>query len=122
MKRSSLRNGLVLPALDKVTLCPGSGAIISLCPGSAMQMLNSHCGVDRDPRGVVRLTISNAGSLNILGTSVINAVREGLETLAKDESIRGLVPERKKHDRRRRHQGNGEARPEIGGEIHHRLA
>jgi hypothetical protein len=31
-----------------------------------MQMLNPHCGVDRDPRGVVRLTISNAGSLNIL--------------------------------------------------------
>ena len=56
-----------------------------------MQMLNPHCGVDRDPRGVVRLTISNAGSLNILSTPVINAVREGLETLAKDDSIRVLV-------------------------------
>jgi enoyl-CoA hydratase/carnithine racemase len=54
-------------------------------------MLNPHCGVDRDPRGVVRLTISNAGSLNILGTPVINAVREGLETLAKDQDIRVLV-------------------------------
>ena len=41
-----------------------------------MQMLNPHCGVDRDPRGVVRLTICNAGSLNILGTPVIKAVRE----------------------------------------------
>ncbi len=56
-----------------------------------MPMLNSHCGVDRDPRGVVRLTISNAGSLNILGTPVITAVREGLETLAKDDGIRVLV-------------------------------
>ena len=56
-----------------------------------MPMLNPHCGVDRDPRGVVRLTISNAGSLNILGTPVINAVREGLETLAKDQDIRVLV-------------------------------
>ena len=56
-----------------------------------MQMLNPHCGVDRDPRGVVRLTICNAGSLNILGTAVINAVREGLEILAKDPQIRVLV-------------------------------
>ncbi len=45
-----------------------------------MHMLNPHCGVDRDPRGVVRLTICNAGSLNILGSAVINAVREGLES------------------------------------------
>ena len=44
-----------------------------------MHMLNPYCGVDRDPRGVVRLTISNAGSLNILGSAVINGVREGLE-------------------------------------------
>ena len=44
-----------------------------------MDMLNPHCGVDRDPRGVVRLTICNAGSLNILGTAVIDGVRDGLE-------------------------------------------
>jgi enoyl-CoA hydratase/carnithine racemase len=56
-----------------------------------MQMLNPHCGVDRDPRGVVRLTICNAGSLNILGTAVINAVREGLDILAKDPQIRVLI-------------------------------
>ena len=56
-----------------------------------MTMLNSYCGVDRDSRGVVRLTISNAGSLNILGTPVINGLREGLETLAKDRDIRVLV-------------------------------
>lgn len=56
-----------------------------------MDMLNPHCGVDRDSRGVVRLTICNAGSLNILGTAVINAVREGIESLAADRSIRVLV-------------------------------
>ena len=56
-----------------------------------MHMLNHYCGVDRDPRGVVRLTICNAGSLNILGTPVINGVREGLETLAADRQIRVLV-------------------------------
>src|SRR4051794_354989 len=56
-----------------------------------MQMLNAYCGVDRDPRGVVRLTICNAGSLNILGSPVINGLREGLETLATDRQIRALV-------------------------------
>jgi enoyl-CoA hydratase len=56
-----------------------------------MQMLNPHCGVDRDPRGVVRLTISNAGPLNILGSAVINGLREGLERLAADRQIRALV-------------------------------
>ena len=56
-----------------------------------MQMLNPHCGVDRDSRGVVRLTICNAGSLNILGTPAINDLREGLEALARDKQIRVLV-------------------------------
>ena len=56
-----------------------------------MHMLNPYCGVDRDPRGVVRLTICNAGSLNILGTPAINGVREGLQTLATDREIRVLV-------------------------------
>src|SRR3954453_9027579 len=56
-----------------------------------MQMLNPHCGVDRDPRGVVRLTICNAGSLNILGSAVINGIREGLELLATERQIRVLV-------------------------------
>jgi enoyl-CoA hydratase len=56
-----------------------------------MHMLNPHCGVDRDPRGVVRLTICNAGSLNILGSAVINAVREGLEALRMERKIRVLV-------------------------------
>src|SRR6202795_2352137 len=56
-----------------------------------MQMLNSHCVVDRDARGVVRLTICNAGSLNILGSAVINGLREGLEQLAAERHIRALV-------------------------------
>src|SRR4051812_17364422 len=56
-----------------------------------MQMLNPYCGVDRDPRGVVRLTICNAGSLNILGSAVINGIREGLELLATERQIRVLV-------------------------------
>jgi len=56
-----------------------------------MEMLNAHCGVDRDSRGVVRLTICNAGRLNILGSEAIRAVREGLEALAPDRQIRVLV-------------------------------
>ncbi len=56
-----------------------------------MQMLNPHCGVDRDPRGVVRLTISNAGTLNILGSAVINGLRQGLEVLATERHLRALV-------------------------------
>jgi len=56
-----------------------------------MQMLNPYCGVDRDPRGVVRLTICNAGSLNILGSAVIAGVREGLEVLATERQIHVLV-------------------------------
>ena len=54
-------------------------------------MLNPHCGVDRDPRGVVRLTICNAGSLNILGSAAINGVRAGLEVLATERAIRVLI-------------------------------
>ena len=56
-----------------------------------MHMLNTYCSIDRDSSGVVRLTISNAGSLNLLGTPVINGLREGLETLARDRDIRVLV-------------------------------
>jgi len=56
-----------------------------------MHMLNPYCGVVRDPRGVVRLTICNAGSLNILGSAAINGVREGLEVLATERQIRVLV-------------------------------
>jgi hypothetical protein len=56
-----------------------------------MEMLNPHCGVDRDPRGVVRLTICNAGSLNILSSAVTDGVREGFEKLAGDRTIRAVI-------------------------------
>jgi enoyl-CoA hydratase len=56
-----------------------------------MDMFNPHCGIDRDGRDVVRLTICNAGSLNILGSDIIDAIREGLQQLATDRSIRVLV-------------------------------
>jgi enoyl-CoA hydratase len=54
-------------------------------------MLNPHCGIDRDSRGVVRLTICRAGVLNILGTAAIDGVRSGLKALAADRDIRALV-------------------------------
>lgn len=56
-----------------------------------MDMLNPYCGVERDARGVARLTICNAGSLNIFNSTVIAGVRSGLETLAKELDIRALV-------------------------------
>ena len=56
-----------------------------------MHMLNPHCGVERDPRGIVRLTICNAGPLNILNSAAIKGVREGIEVLATERAIRALV-------------------------------
>jgi enoyl-CoA hydratase len=56
-----------------------------------MEMLNPYCGIDRDTRGVVRLTICNAGPLNIFGSAVITGVSEGLETLAGESGIRVLI-------------------------------
>jgi enoyl-CoA hydratase/carnithine racemase len=56
-----------------------------------MEMLNPHCGIDRDARGVVRLTICNAGSLNILGSAVTEAVREGFTALSGDRDIRAVI-------------------------------
>ena len=90
-----------------------------------MHMLNPHCGVDRDSRGVVRLTICNAGSLNILGSAVINGVREGLEALATDAQIRVLVlagQSEKSMIGGADIKEMAQARSDIGGEIHHRLA
>src|SRR5215218_7391108 len=56
-----------------------------------MEMLNPHCGIDRDGRGVVRLTICDAGSLNILSSAVTSGIREGFEKLAADRSIRAVI-------------------------------
>ena len=55
-----------------------------------MEMLNPHCGIDRDGRGVVRLVICNAGSLNILSSAVTDGVREGFEKLASDRAYSGV--------------------------------
>ena len=56
-----------------------------------MPMLNNHCSVERDVRGVATFIIRNAGPLNILSSSVIEALRAGLEQLATDRDIRVLV-------------------------------
>lgn len=56
-----------------------------------MDMVNPYCGVERDLRGVVRLTICNAGPLNILNSAAISGVREGLDALAEDRGVRALV-------------------------------
>jgi len=56
-----------------------------------MEMLNPHCGIVRDGRGVVRLAVCNAGSLNILSSAVTDGVREGFEKLASDGSIRAVI-------------------------------
>lgn len=56
-----------------------------------MEMLNPHCEIVRDARGVVRLAVSNAGSLNILGSAVTDGVREGFESLADDKDIRAVI-------------------------------
>ncbi|MDE2379768.1 enoyl-CoA hydratase [Bradyrhizobium sp.] len=56
-----------------------------------MDMLNPHCGVTRDARGVVHVSICNAGSLNILGSPVTDAMRAGLQQLAHDRGIRAVV-------------------------------
>ena len=42
-------------------------------------------------RGVVRLSICNAGSLNILSSAVTDGVREGFEKLAGDKDIRAVI-------------------------------
>ncbi len=56
-----------------------------------MEMLNPHCGVTRDSRGVVRLAVCNAGALNILSSAVTDGVREGFEKLAGDKGIRAVI-------------------------------
>ncbi|EJL67578.1 enoyl-CoA hydratase [Variovorax sp. 2RAF20] len=50
-----------------------------------------HARVELDAHGVATLTIRNAGSLNILGTPVIDDLRQAFESLAADESVRVVV-------------------------------
>ncbi len=56
-----------------------------------MQTINSFCSAERDARDVVRLTIRNAGPLNILNTAVIHGLRQGIEQFSRDPDIRALV-------------------------------
>lgn len=56
-----------------------------------MNTSKDYCGVERDPRGVVQLTIRNAGPLNILNSSVIDGIHRAIKTLAKDDGIRVVV-------------------------------
>ena len=56
-----------------------------------MPLLNDHCHLTRNDNGVAQLTICNAGPLNILNSPAIADLRNGLETLAADDSIRALV-------------------------------
>src|ERR1700730_16141236 len=75
--------------LTRSPIYPGTDAPSITRP--PMDMFNPYCGVDRDPRGVVRLTICNAGSLNILCTPAISGGRGGLEARATDRNIRVLI-------------------------------
>ena len=50
-----------------------------------------HAGVTVDDRGVATLTIREAGSLNILGTPVINDLRAAVAALAGRDDVRALV-------------------------------
>jgi len=56
-----------------------------------MHTINDYCDIAHRDNGIAQLTIRNAGSLNIVNSAVISGVREGLETLAKDASIRVLI-------------------------------
>jgi enoyl-CoA hydratase/carnithine racemase len=54
------------------------------------EALNSHCTVTHSD-GIAQLTICNAGPLNIVNSAVIQGIRDGLDRLAADESLRVLV-------------------------------
>lgn len=56
-----------------------------------MPTTNDHCGIERDARGVVTLTICNAGPLNIVSSPIMRAVRAGIDSLAADDNIRAVV-------------------------------
>ena len=90
-----------------------------------MEMLNPHCGIDRDaarrrsPDDLQRRLAQHPE----LGRHRWRA-RGVRETRRRQGHPRGDPgrPEREEHDRRRRHQGDGEARPEIRGSLHHPAA
>lgn len=59
--------------------------------GQSMQTINDYSSIERGEHGIVRLTIGNAGALNILNSTVIKGVRDALNALAKDDTIRVLI-------------------------------
>ncbi len=58
---------------------------------AATTALNTHCEAATDEHGVVRLTIRNAGPMNILNSLVIRDLCKGLETLSAQPDIRVLI-------------------------------
>jgi enoyl-CoA hydratase/carnithine racemase len=56
-----------------------------------MQTLNEYCSAEIGGDGVARLTIGNAGPLNILNSRANRGICDALSALAKDGSIRVLV-------------------------------
>ena len=56
-----------------------------------MVIINEFCESDKDDRGVARLTIRNTGSLNILHSPAIAAIRLALADLAQRDHIRILI-------------------------------
>lgn len=50
-----------------------------------------HADIALNESGVATLTIAHAGSLNILGTPVINDLNEAVELIARESSLRALV-------------------------------
>jgi enoyl-CoA hydratase len=68
-----------------------TGSTATSSPQASEIELNHHCRAVIDARGVATLTMRNAGPLIIFGTPVITAVREAIETLARNKSIRVLI-------------------------------
>ncbi len=56
-----------------------------------MESLDAHCTLRTLQPGLVQLTISGAGSANVLSTPVIGGVTGGLRRLAADPAVRVLV-------------------------------
>ena len=56
-----------------------------------MASTNAHALIETDARGVATLTICNAGSMIILNSKVIAALREAIEELGRQKGLRALV-------------------------------
>jgi enoyl-CoA hydratase len=53
-----------------------------------MDIINEFCETNKDVRGVANVTIRNTGTLNILHSGAITAVRLALEGLARNDDVR----------------------------------